>query len=34
MSGALSYFMNGEENKEEHALETKVEVLENGPLLI
>ncbi len=33
-SGALSYFMNGEENKEEHSLETKVEVLENGPLLV
>jgi uncharacterized Fe-S cluster protein YjdI len=33
-SGALSYFMNGEENKEEANLETKIEVLENGPLLI
>ncbi|MGW9686951.1 (4Fe-4S)-binding protein [Flagellimonas sp. 2504JD1-5] len=33
-SGALTYFMNGEENKEEHSLETKVEVLENGPLLV
>ena len=33
-SGALSYFMNGEEDKEEHSLETKVEVLENGPLLV
>ncbi|MFT5055845.1 MAG: putative Fe-S cluster protein YjdI [Pseudoalteromonas distincta] len=33
-SGALSYFMNGEENKEESKLETKIEVLENGPLLI
>lgn len=33
-SGALSYYMNGEENKEEYALETKVEVLENGPLLV
>ena len=33
-SGALSYFMNGEENKEELALETNVEVLANGPLLV
>lgn len=33
-SGALSYYMNGEENKEEHVLETKVEVMENGPLLV
>ena len=33
-SGALSYFMNGEENKEEYALETKVEVLANGPLVV
>ena len=33
-SGALSYYMNGEENKEEESLETKVEVLENGPLLV
>jgi uncharacterized Fe-S cluster protein YjdI len=33
-SGALSYFMNGEENKEESKLETKIEVLENGPLII
>ncbi len=33
-TGALSYFMNGEENKEEETLETKVEVLENGPLLV
>ncbi len=33
-SGALSYTMNDEENKESHQLETKVEVLENGPLLI
>jgi uncharacterized Fe-S cluster protein YjdI len=33
-SGALSYFMNGEENKEEYALETKVEVLADGPLLV
>jgi len=33
-SGALSYFMNGEENKEEQSLETKIEVLQNGPLLV
>ncbi|MCF6297553.1 MAG: (4Fe-4S)-binding protein [Flavobacteriaceae bacterium] len=33
-SGALSYYMNGEENQEAVQLETKVEVLENGPLLI
>lgn len=33
-SGALSYYMNGEENQEATALETKVEVLENGPLLV
>ncbi|MCK7590160.1 (4Fe-4S)-binding protein [Subsaxibacter sp. CAU 1640] len=33
-SGALSYYMNDEENKEAEALETKVEVRENGPLLI
>ena len=33
-SGALSFYMNGEENKEEEVSETKVEVLENGPLLI
>ena len=33
-SGALSFYMNGAENKEEHSLETKVEVLENGPLLV
>jgi uncharacterized Fe-S cluster protein YjdI len=33
-SGALSYFMNGEHNKEAAQMETKVEVLENGPLLV
>jgi len=33
-SGALSYYMNGEENQEAEEMETKVEVLENGPLLI
>lgn len=33
-SGALSYYMNGEENQEALAAETKVEVMENGPLLV
>ena len=33
-SGALSYYMNDQRNKESSHLETKVEVLENGPLLI
>lgn len=33
-SGALSYYMNGEENKEAESLETVVEVRENGPLLV
>ena len=33
-SGALSYFMNDEENQESERMETKVEVLPNGPLLI
>lgn len=33
-SGALSYFMNGDESKEEHSLETNVEVMANGPLLV
>lgn len=33
-SGALSYYMNGEENQEAETLETKVEVMENGPLLV
>ena len=33
-SGALSYRMNDAEDKEEIYLETKVEVLENGPLLV
>jgi uncharacterized Fe-S cluster protein YjdI len=33
-SGALSYYMNGEGNKESGILETKIEVLSNGPLLI
>ena len=33
-SGALSYYMNDEDNKEEEHLETTIEVLENGPLLV
>ena len=33
-SGALSYFMNSEEDQTSEALETKVEVRENGPLLV
>jgi uncharacterized Fe-S cluster protein YjdI len=33
-SGALGYYMNSEDNKEAESLETKVEVLENGPLLV
>ncbi len=33
-SGALSYYIEGEETQEAVALETKVEVLENGPLLV
>lgn len=33
-TGALSYFMNGEENLESESLETKVEVMPNGPLMI
>lgn len=33
-SGALSYYMNDEKNKEAASLETIVEVLSNGPLLI
>jgi uncharacterized Fe-S cluster protein YjdI len=33
-SGALSYYMNGEDNKEEAHLETSVEVLKDGPLLV
>ena len=33
-SGALSYYMNGEEGKKEEPKETKVEVVENGPLLV
>ena len=33
-SGPLTYYMNGEENQEAETLDTKVEVLENGPLLV
>ena len=33
-SGALAYKVEGEETKEEAHLETVVEVLENGPLLV
>ena len=33
-SGALSYYMNDEGNQEAESLETKVEVLANGPLLV
>lgn len=33
-SGALSYYMNDEEDNSSEVLETKVEILENGPLLV
>lgn len=33
-SGALSYYIKGETQEESHSLETKVEVMENGPLLV
>lgn len=33
-SGALSYFMNDGKNQEAMSMETVVEVMENGPLLI
>lgn len=33
-SGALSYFMNGEENLEAESMETQIEVTENGPLVV
>ena len=33
-SGALSYYLNAEDDKTSETLETKVEVLENGPLLV
>jgi uncharacterized Fe-S cluster protein YjdI len=33
-SGALSFYMNDKTNKTAEKLDTKVEVLENGPLLV
>ena len=33
-SGSLSYYMNDEKDKPAAVLETKIEVLENGPLLV
>ncbi|SFZ93805.1 Uncharacterized Fe-S cluster protein YjdI [Flaviramulus basaltis] len=33
-SGALSYYMNANDDKTSEVLETKIEVLENGPLLV
>jgi len=33
-SGALSFYMNNESDKISQSLETKIEVLENGPLLV
>lgn len=33
-SGALSYFINGEDYESSETVETNVEVLENGPLLV
>ena len=33
-SGALSFYMNNESDKTSESLETKVEVLNNGPLLV
>ncbi len=33
-SGALGFYMNNETDKSAEVLETKVEVLENGPLLV
>lgn len=33
-SGALSFYMNGHDDQSSESLETKVEVLENGPLLV
>ena len=33
-SGALGYYMNGEEDQTAQTMDTKVEVLENGPLLV
>lgn len=33
-SGALRFYMNNEDDKTTETIETKVEVLENGPLLV
>lgn len=33
-SGALSFYMNGEEKVEEETTETQVDVMANGPLLV
>lgn len=33
-SGALSYTMEGESNQESESLETKIEILENGPMIV
>jgi uncharacterized Fe-S cluster protein YjdI len=33
-SGALSFYMNSKENHTSETMETKVEILENGPLLV
>ncbi len=33
-TGALSYYMNNEDDKTSEALETKVDVFEDGPLLV
>lgn len=33
-SGALSYYMNEGENQESQTMETKVEIMKNGPLLV
>ncbi len=33
-SGALSYYMNDEGNQEAESMETKMEVLKDGPLLV
>ncbi|WP_400076951.1 (4Fe-4S)-binding protein [Winogradskyella sp. R77965] len=33
-SGALSFYMNDADDKTSESLETKVEVIENGPLLV
>jgi uncharacterized Fe-S cluster protein YjdI len=33
-SGALSYYVNGEKEENAEIIETKVEVLEDGPLLV